>query len=73
MIQRQPNATDVIAALNLEPHVEGGYYRRTFQSDDRDWLQMPGCPRYLLTSIYFLLTEDSPVGQFHFNHSDILH
>ena len=24
MIQRQPNATDVIAALNLEPHVEGG-------------------------------------------------
>ncbi|MCP1476231.1 putative cupin superfamily sugar epimerase [Pseudomonas sp. EB276 TE3739] len=73
MIQRQPNANDVIAALNLEPYVEGGYYRRAFQADDRDWLQMPGCPCYLLTSIYFLLTEDSPVGQFHFNQSDILH
>lgn len=26
-----------------------------------------------MTSIYYLLTEDSPVGQFHFNQSDILH
>ena len=39
MIQRQPNATDVIAALNLDSHVEGGYYRRTYQADHRDCLQ----------------------------------
>jgi predicted cupin superfamily sugar epimerase len=28
-----PNAEAVIAALALEPHIEGGFYRRTFQSD----------------------------------------
>ena len=73
MIQRKPNATDVIAALNLEPHVEGGYYRRTYQADHRDWLETQQGPRYLLTSIYYMLTEQSPVGQFHFSQSDILH
>ena len=64
---------DVIARLDLQPHVEGGYFRRTFQADQRAMLQTAGGPRYLMTSIYYLLTEDSPVGQFHFNQSDILH
>ncbi|UVL92070.1 cupin domain-containing protein [Pseudomonas siliginis] len=73
MIQRKPNATDVIAALNLQPHVEGGYYRRTYQADHRAGLETQQGTRYLLTSIYYLLTEQSPVGQFHFNQSDILH
>ncbi|AXJ05148.1 cupin [Pseudomonas fluorescens] len=68
-----PNAKDVIAALELEAHVEGGYFRRTFQADHRDMLETRSGPRYLMTSIYYLLTEDSPVGQFHFNQSDILH
>jgi predicted cupin superfamily sugar epimerase len=36
-------------------------------------LQTASGPRYLMTSIYYLLTEQSPVGQFHFNQSDILH
>lgn len=35
MIQRKPNATDVIAALNLQPHVEGGYYRITVPASKR--------------------------------------
>ncbi|MFI8221726.1 cupin domain-containing protein [Pseudomonas sp. NPDC085632] len=73
MIQRKASAQDVINALNLEPHLEGGYFRRTYQSDHRDWLETAGGPRYLMTSIYYLLTEQSPVGQFHFNQSDILH
>ena len=73
MIQRKPNATDVITALNLQPHVEGGYYRRTYQADHRDCLETQQGPPYLLTSIYYLLTEQSPAGQFHFNQSDILH
>jgi predicted cupin superfamily sugar epimerase len=29
------NTQDVIAALKLEPHIEGGYFRRTFQTDDQ--------------------------------------
>jgi predicted cupin superfamily sugar epimerase len=69
-----PNpAQDVIKALDLEPHVEGGYFRRTYQADHREMFETTGGPRYLMTSIYYLLTEDSPVGQFHFNQSDILH
>lgn len=67
------NANDVIKALQLQPHAEGGYFRRTFQADQRAMLETAGGPRYLMTSIYYLLTEQSPVGQFHFNQSDILH
>ncbi|WP_248741657.1 MULTISPECIES: cupin domain-containing protein [unclassified Pseudomonas] len=66
-------ASNLIASLDLEPHVEGGFFRRTYQADHRDMLETTGGPRYLMTSIYYLLTEDSPVGQFHFNQSDILH
>lgn len=73
MSQRKINAGELIAALGLEPHVEGGYFRRTFQADQREMLQTASGLRYLVTSIYYLLTEQSPVGQFHFNQSDILH
>ena len=40
-------ADDVIAALNLAPHPEGGYYRETWVADG------PGRPSG--TAIYFLL------------------
>ncbi|MBC8999417.1 cupin domain-containing protein [Pseudomonas sp. N40(2020)] len=73
MTQRKTTIKDVIAALDLAPHVEGGYFRRTYQADHRDMLQSANGTRYLMTSIYYLLTEQSPVGQFHFNQSDILH
>ncbi|MHA3737254.1 cupin domain-containing protein [Pseudomonas sp. Eth.TT006] len=73
MAQREIGTSELIAALGLETHVEGGYYRRTFQADQRDLLQTAAGPRYLMTSIYYLLTVQSPVGQFHFNQSDILH
>ncbi|WP_426201549.1 cupin domain-containing protein [Pseudomonas sp. TWP3-1] len=72
-MSQQASAGDVIKALELQPHVEGGYFRRTFQADQRATLETAGGPRYLMTSIYYLLTEQSPVGQFHFNQSDILH
>ncbi|WP_426234324.1 cupin domain-containing protein [Pseudomonas sp. TWP3-2] len=72
-MSQQASAGDVIRALELQPHVEGGYFRRTFQADQRATLETAGGPRYLMTSIYYLLTEQSPVGQFHFNQSDILH
>ncbi|WP_440974814.1 cupin domain-containing protein [Pseudomonas koreensis] len=73
MSQRKNAADELIAALGLEPHVEGGYFRRTFQADQREMLHTASGTRYLVTSIYYLLTEQSPVGQFHFNQSDILH
>lgn len=70
---RSPNAQSVIAALNLQPHIEGGYYRRTFQPDHREMVETMDGPRYLMTCIYYLLTTESPVGRFHLNQSDIIH
>ena len=62
----------IIQLLRLQPHMEGGYFRRTYHSElaasitDTD-------TRPLMTSIYYLLTDDSPIGYFHRNRSDIIH
>jgi hypothetical protein len=64
-------ADDLIATLSLEPHpLEGGYYRRTFQS--RRCVGEAG-ERRLMSSIYYMLTRHSPVGYLHQNTSDIVH
>ena len=50
------SAAAVIAALGLEPHPEGGFYRETFRSP----IQVPGPggePRAASTAILFLLPE----------------
>jgi predicted cupin superfamily sugar epimerase len=67
------NVQSLVNALDLELHLEGGYYRRTFQSDSRSMVDTDGGPRYLMTSIYYLLTDESPIGHFHLNQSDIVH
>ena len=54
-----PRAAELIAALDLQPHPEGGFYRQMFRSEvqvtplDRRGL------RAALTTIYFLLPEGS--------------
>ncbi|MCY4046256.1 MAG: cupin domain-containing protein [Cellvibrionales bacterium] len=65
------SAQCLINALGLTPHIEGGFYRRTFTS--AQWVDVEESQRPLATSIYYLLTEASPVGFFHKNASDILH
>ncbi|MFD4125265.1 cupin domain-containing protein [Streptomyces globisporus] len=40
-----------IEALGLEEHVEGGYFRRTFQADHRPRISTAVGDRYTLTSI----------------------
>jgi hypothetical protein len=67
------DAQSMITALDLEPHQEGGYYRRTFQTDRHPMIATAQGKRYLMTSIYYLLTEESPIGHFHLNQSDIMH
>ena len=61
------NKMSLIKDLDLKQHIEGGYFARTYESDkyidDHE----------LLTSIYYMLTNDSPVGHFHKNKSDIVH
>lgn len=69
----EPSAQQLIAELNLESHVEGGYFRRTYQADHRGPVETDGGDRFLMTSIFYLLTDESPVGHFHLNQSDIVH
>ena len=57
----------IIHALKLEPHIEGGYFRRTYESEQRAASNCYG------TSIYYLLTAQSPIGHLHCNQSDIIH
>ena len=65
-------AEDIITLLGLEPHpTEGGYFRRTYESDQR--CDTENGSRMLLTSIYYMLTQDSPGGFLHRNKSDIIH
>ena len=61
------NKDTLINKLNLTEHIEGGYFSRTYQS------QLQANERALLTSIYYMLTDDRPIGHFHKNKSDILH
>jgi predicted cupin superfamily sugar epimerase len=62
----------IIKTLELEPHPsEGGYFKRTYTSE----IETP-CPagiRQTLSSIYYLLSNDSPIGYLHKNRSDIIH
>ena len=62
----------IINQLELEAHpIEGGYFRRTYESDIA--VEVNDHRRKLLTSIYYLLTDDSPIGYLHKNKSDIVH
>ncbi|MGW2342543.1 cupin domain-containing protein [Streptomyces sp. NPDC001661] len=57
--------------LDLEPHGEGGYFRRLYTSPYE--LSTPHGPRPSATSIHYLLDERQPSGLLHRNRSDILH
>ncbi|MBL3590539.1 MAG: cupin domain-containing protein [gamma proteobacterium endosymbiont of Lamellibrachia anaximandri] len=63
----------IITHLSLEPHIEGGFFHRTYQSEHLTIPTDIGKPRPLLTSIYYLLSNDSPIGYLHKNRSDIIH
>lgn len=66
-------AKQLAKALNLEAHVEGGYFRQTFKADHRPTIATESGDRVTMTSIYYLLSAESPVGHFHMNQSDIMH
>lgn len=61
------NKYDLIEQLSLSPHPEGGYFCRSYtatKSSDG---------RASASSIYYLLSDDSPIGHLHCNQSEILH
>ena len=68
-----PSASELIQLLGLEGHVEGGFFRRTYEALDTPRIDTPGGERFSLTSIYYLLTAAGPIGHFHRNRSDIVH
>ena len=51
----------------------GGYFRRTFISDYSASEEETSPGRKTMSSIYYLLNSESPVGHFHRNKSDIVH
>lgn len=68
-----PSASDLIDALGLEGHVEGGYYRRTYEAREQPRVDTGAGERFSMTSIFYLLTREGPIGHFHRNRSDIVH
>ena len=63
---------DIIEKLKLEPHPrEGGWFRRTYTSHLTT--ETPTGKRQLATSIYYLLTQEQPIGYLHRNKSNIVH
>lgn len=58
-------AKEIIEKFNLKSHPEGGFYSETYRSSE----SIPGKDRQLLTSIYFLITDNS-ISKFHRIQSD---
>lgn len=55
--------TEWVEKLQLEPHIEGGYFREIYQSKELT-IRTDNTERYLYTSIYFLLEHLNP-SHFH--------
>lgn len=67
------NKHDLIQQLSLQMHPEGGYYSEAYRSSMMIETDRVGQKRSAMTSIYYLLTDDSPIDYFHINKSDIMH
>ena len=67
------NKHDLIQQLSLVEHIEGGYFAETHRSEETLSTTREGKDRALLTSIYYLLTDNRPTDHFHRNQSDIMH
>lgn len=67
------NKYDLIKHLSLVEHIEGGYFSETYRSDYIMSTEREGNERNILTSIYYLLTDERPIDYFRKNKSDIMH
>lgn len=67
------NKQDWITQLSLVEHVEGGYFSESHRSPEQMPTEREGGDRNILTSIYYLLTDDRAVDHLHKNQSDIMH
>ena len=67
------NKQDWIEKLSLIEHVEGGYFSESYRASEEMATPREGSARSVMTSIYYLLTDDRPVDHLHQNKSDIMH
>ena len=67
------NKSQLIDLLKLEEHREGGYFSETYRADETLATDRVDSNRNILTSIFYMLTDDRPIGQFHMNQSNIVH
>lgn len=61
----------LVERLGLEPHPEGGFFRRIHT--DAQTIRTTRGERARCSSIHYLLTHAQPLGRLHRNASDILH
>lgn len=76
--EEPPSIQSLINSLNLQPHLEGGYYKETH----RDTHQVPNPfqtstdgarTRCASSTILYLLTPQAPLGAFHRNQAGAIH
>lgn len=72
------DAARLIDHLQLEPHIEGGFFRRSYTSSATSQAEISSLPgtaasRPAMSSIYYLLSNHSPTGFLHRNRSEIMH
>ena len=65
-------AKAIIEKFNLEEHVEGGYFCRTYCSQDSISTKRDGDSRPIMTTIYYMLTSERPISFFAVNESDLI-
>ena len=64
---------NIIKKLSMRKHIEGGYFCETHQSEIVVDTTREDNKRPIITSIFYMLTDDRPIGYFHKNQSDIIH
>ena len=67
------NKDSIIKKLSMKKHVEGGYYYEAHRSEILIDTNRQDKDRSISTSIFYMLTNDNPIGYFHKNKSDIIH
>lgn len=67
------NKHTIMKQFSMIKHIEGGYFTESHRSHMLIETDRQDKKRSVLSSIYYMLTDDSPIGYFHKNTSDIVH
>lgn len=71
-----PSSRELIHRLGLVAHDEGGFYRPLYppmETDQSIVIPHDGSATHRYSTIFYMLTADSPLGYLHVNKADIVH